>query len=244
MPYRKDYMGTRGLHFLSLNILPFAPPRTHYVRMMPTPSAPEPTRERSERSSSRKLVVVGLIAAVVAGGGLGAGGFLTPEEGGSGSQTPPVAAEAGGGRGNGGNHLMLNAPVQGRPDMMGQMPMISPDRAAEMLRQTSFTLQEQAEIMAALRRREIILADMPMYDTAGGGSVVNVESLGLVQTVHLGPQPRSVILPIRIAGNVSISPAGDPGPMGVHAAAVFVPGPMPLPVLMRGTNFVIGVVVQ
>ncbi|GBR19746.1 hypothetical protein AA0616_1616 [Komagataeibacter nataicola NRIC 0616] len=244
MSYRKDYMGTRGLHFLSLNILPSAPPRTHYVRMMPTPSPPEPTRERSERSSSRKLVVVGLIAAVVAGGGLGAGGFLTPQEGGSGNQTPPVAAEAGGGRGGGGNHLMLNAPVQGRPDMMGEMPMISPERAADMLRQTNFTLQQQAEIMAALRRREIILADMPMYDMTGGGAVVNVESLGLVQTVHLGPQPRSVILPIRIAGNVSITPAGDPGPMGVHAGAVFVPGPTPLPVLMRGANLVIGVVVQ
>lgn len=212
--------------------------------MTPLNSPPEPVRERSERSSSRRLVVVGLIAAVVAGGGLGTGGFMAAREGGSGSQTPPVAAEAGGGGTSDGTHFMLNAPVQNRPDMMGQMPMISPDRAAEMLRQTSYSIQQQAEILAALKRRDIILADMPMYDMAGGNAVVNVQSLGLVQTVHLGPRPKSVILPIRVAGNVSITAAGDPGPTGIHAGAVFVPGPTALPVLTRDTEIVIGVVVQ
>ncbi len=212
--------------------------------MTPLNSPPEPTRERSERSSSRRLVVVGLIAAVVAGGGLGTGGFMAAREGGSSSQTPPVAAEAGGGGTSDGTHLMLNAPVQNRPDMMGQMPMISPDRAADMLRQTSYSIQQQAEILAALKRRDIILADMPMYDMTGSNAVVNVQSLGLVQTVRLGPQPKSVILPIRVAGNVSITAAGDPGPAGIHAGAVFVPGPTALPVLTRDTEIVIGVVVQ
>ncbi|GBQ13829.1 hypothetical protein ACOZ4Y_10140 [Komagataeibacter rhaeticus] len=213
--------------------------------MTPLHSPPEPARERSEqRPASRKLVVVGLIAAVVAAGGLGSGGLLTAREGGSGSQTPPVAAEAGGGGTGDGSHLTLNAPVQNRPDMMGQMPMISPEHAVDMLRQTSYSIQQQAEILAALKRREIVLADMPMYDITGGNAVVNVQSLGLVQTVHLGAQPKSVILPIRIAGNVSITAAGDPGPTGIHAGAVFVPGPTPLPVLTRDTEIVIGVVVQ
>lgn len=241
---RKNYISDRALHFLHLNVLPDHTRDPHYARMTPLNSPPEPARERSERSSSRRLVVVGLIAAVVAGGGLGTGGFMAAREGGSSSQTPPVAAEAGGGGTSDGTHLMLNAPVQNRPDMMGQMPMISPDRAADMLRQTSYSIQQQAEILAALKRRDIILADMPMYDMTGSNAVVNVQSLGLVQTVHLGPQPKSVILPIRVAGNVSITAAGDPGPAGIHAGAVFVPGPTALPVLTRDTEIVIGVVVQ
>ncbi|RFD21052.1 hypothetical protein DY926_02910 [Komagataeibacter melaceti] len=214
--------------------------------MTPSPSPLEPEREqRSERQPGRsRLVVVGLIAAVVAGGGLGTGGFMAARENSNGSQTAPMAADAGGRGTDGNGHLQLNAPVQNRPDMMGQMPMIAPDRAAEMLRQTSYTPAQQAEILAALQRREIVLADMPMYDMLGGGAVVNVQSLGLVQTVHLGPQPKSVILPIRIAGNVSITTAGDPGPAGIHAGAVFVPGPTALPVLTRDTEIVIGVVVQ
>lgn len=212
--------------------------------MTPLPTPPEATRERSARPGSRRLVVVGLIAAVVAAGGLGSGGFLTPREGGNGSVTPPVAAEAGGRGTDNGGHLQLNAPVQNRPDMMGQMPMIAADRAEEMLSQTSYTPEQKGEIMAALKRREIVLADMPMYDMSGTGAVVNVQSLGLVQTVHLGPQPKSVILPIRIAGNVTVAPATDPGPTGIRTGAVFVPGPTPLPVLLRDTEIVIGVVVQ
>ncbi|MBB2202191.1 hypothetical protein [Gluconacetobacter tumulisoli] len=125
-----------------------------------------------------------------------------------------------------------------------QFAMISPDNAPQALAQSGLTPNQQATILAGIRRREYRLVRMPIYDEAGTGGVVTVRSGGIAQTVPLGAQPRVVLLPIRISGEVDITPVADPGPAGVAPGAITVLGPTPLPVIHRDEMLVLNVIVQ
>lgn len=210
-------------------------------------SAPptEPSRQPQRQTGSRRMVVAGLLAAVVAGGfGVHSlGGASGTSDGGNAGGTPTALAGQGGDSASGGLRAVVDH-ARAHADLLGEMPMIAPDRAADMLQFTSFDINQKNAILAALKRHEIVLAEMPLYDMGTGSSVVSVESMGLTQMVHLTGQPRTVVLPIRIAGEVTIRPVSDPGATGLHAGAIFVPGPTPLPVLYKDGQLVIGVVVQ
>ncbi|NPC88782.1 hypothetical protein HNH97_07660 [Gluconacetobacter entanii] len=211
-------------------------------------SAPptEPSRQPQRQGGSRRMVVAGLLAAVVAGG-LGVhslGGASDATSGAGGAAGAPTALAGQGGSSAGGGLRAAVDHTRTHADLLGEMPMIAPDRATDMLQFTSFDINQKNAILAALKRHEIVLAEMPLYDMGTGSSVVSVESMGLTQIVHLTGQPRTVVLPIRIAGEVTIRPVSDPGATGLHAGAIFVPGPTSLPVLYKDGQLVIGVVVQ
>ncbi|RBM06412.1 hypothetical protein [Novacetimonas cocois] len=209
-------------------------------------SAPptEPSRQPQRPRSSSRMVVAGLLAAVVAGGfGVHSLGGAS-DAGGGGSSTTPTALAGQGGDTSGGSLRTVVNHTRAHADLLGEMPMIAPERAADMLQFTSFDINQKNAILAALKRHEIVLAEMPLYDMGTGSSVVSVESMGLTQIVHLTGRPRTVVLPIRIAGEVTIRAVNDPGAAGLHAGAIFVPGPTPLPVLYKDGQLVIGVVVQ
>ncbi len=125
-----------------------------------------------------------------------------------------------------------------------QFAMIAPDNAPRALQQSGLPPDQQARILAGIRKREYRLVQMPIYDEAGTGGVVSVSSGGITQTVPLSPQPRTVLLPIRISGEVDIAPVSDPGPAGVAPGAITVLGPTPLPVIHRDQMLVLDVIVQ
>ncbi|MBB2189129.1 hypothetical protein HLH34_04020 [Gluconacetobacter azotocaptans] len=125
-----------------------------------------------------------------------------------------------------------------------QFAMVSPDNAPQALQQSGLSPDQQATILAGIKRREYRLVRMPIYDEAGTGGVVTVRSGGIAQTVPLGAQPRVVLLPIRISGEVDIAPVVDPGPAGVAPGAITVLGPTPLPVIHRDEMLVLNVIVQ
>lgn len=125
-----------------------------------------------------------------------------------------------------------------------QFAMISPDNAPRALQQSGLTPDQQARILAGIRRREYRLVQMPLYDEGGRGGVVTVTSGGITQTVPLTPRPRTVLLPIRISGQVDIAPVTDPGLAGVAPGAITVLGPTPLPVIHRDEMLVLDVIVQ
>ncbi|MBB2174734.1 hypothetical protein [Gluconacetobacter johannae] len=125
-----------------------------------------------------------------------------------------------------------------------QFAMVSPDNAPQALLQSGLTPDQQATVLAGIRRREYRLVRMPIYDEAGTGGVVTVRSGGIAQTVPLGAQPRVVLLPIRMSGEVDIMPVADPGPAGVAPGAITVLGPTPLPVIHRDEMLVLNVIVQ
>ena len=125
-----------------------------------------------------------------------------------------------------------------------QFAMIAPDNAPRALQQSGLPPDQQARILAGIRKREYRLVQMPIYDEAGTGGVVSVSSGGITQTVPLSPRPRTVLLPIRISGEVDIAPVSDPGPAGVAPGAITVLGPTPLPVIHRDQMLVLDVIVQ
>ncbi|RDI40505.1 hypothetical protein C7453_101299 [Gluconacetobacter liquefaciens] len=125
-----------------------------------------------------------------------------------------------------------------------QFAMIAPDNAPRALQQSGLPPDQQARILAGIRKREYRLVQMPIYDEAGTGGVVTVSSGGITQTVPLSPKPRTVLLPIRISGEVDIAPVSDPGPAGVAPGAITVLGPTPLPVIHRDQMLVLDVIVQ
>lgn len=125
-----------------------------------------------------------------------------------------------------------------------QFAMIAPDNAPRALQQSGLTPDQQARILAGIHKREYRLVQMPIYDQAGTGGVVTVSSGGITQTVPLTARPRTVLLPIRISGEVDIAPVSDPGPAGVAPGAITVLGPTPLPVIHRDQMLVLDVIVQ
>jgi hypothetical protein len=125
-----------------------------------------------------------------------------------------------------------------------QFAMISPDNAPRALQRSGLTPDQQARILAGIRKREYRLVSMPIYDQGGTGGVVTVRSGGITQAVPLTARPRTVLLPIRISGEVDIAPLSDPGVTGLAPGAITVLGPTPLPVIHRDEMLVLDVIVQ
>ena len=102
--------------------------------------------------------------------------------------------------------------------------------------------QQDALVQAAQRRR-LRLVRLPLFDV-GAGSIVQVTTAGLTQTVALGHAPVLVTLPIDRAGIVSLQPVGASAATDVHMGAVTATGPLELLPVAPGEVLRIGVVVQ
>ncbi|MCQ9154420.1 hypothetical protein JZX93_02380 [Acidomonas methanolica] len=132
-----------------------------------------------------------------------------------------------------------------------QFSMIAPENAPAALRHSGLTPDQQRTILAAVKRREVRLVNMPLADATGlTGKTVVVSSAGIAQTVVLGPAPKSVLLPIRDIGEVLITPVGPPGAThtiadGVQMVALTALGPQLLPTLpSTDQQLVLDVIVQ
>jgi|GEM_PF-3326244 len=111
-----------------------------------------------------------------------------------------------------------------------QLAMIDPAHAEAALRHSPFPADQQANILAAVKRGELRLVNMPVFDPQGiPGNIITISSAGLSQRVVLSGKPQQVLLPIQTAGEVDITPVTTPGPTGLAVGAIFAMGPTVLP---------------
>ena len=124
------------------------------------------------------------------------------------------------------------------------MAVINAANAPKALADSGYSTAEQADILAAVKRHEVKLVAMPVYDATGAGGAITIVCGPWQRTVSLLPTPTTVILPIAISGAVDILPATPPGPMGTGSGAVTVFGPQALPVLYKGNTLSLTVLAQ
>lgn len=118
------------------------------------------------------------------------------------------------------------------PHALAQVTIISPENAAKALANSQIPPSARADILAAVKRREMRLSILPMRDATGAaGQVVTVTSSGITQNVVLGPKYQNVVLPIRGAGQATIIATTTPPPDGLHIGALFVTGPTIMPTI-------------
>jgi hypothetical protein len=132
----------------------------------------------------------------------------------------------------------------GRLSVAGQFAYISPENAPAALKQAGYSQEEQASILAGINRRDYRLAVMPLFDASGTGGTIAVTSGSVRRVVHLTPEPQPIVLPITIAGEVSIAAISPTGPAGITSGAVTVLGPEALPSLQQGETLPLTVIVQ
>lgn len=125
-----------------------------------------------------------------------------------------------------------------------QMSLIAPEKAAQALASSGYSEKEQADILAGIKRRDLRLVAMPIFDATGTGGTVSVVCGTTHRTVTLQPTPTVLILPITIAGNVDILPTSDPGVTGIGAGVVTLFGPQALPVMHQGESLGLTVIAQ
>jgi len=126
-----------------------------------------------------------------------------------------------------------------------QFDLIAPEHAAQALARSGLPADQQASILAAVKRRDYRLVEMPIYDNSGAGGIVSVRSGMFAQQVALSSvKPTTVILPIRISGEVDIFPVSDPGVAGIAPAAITSTGPTALPIIQRDEYLVLNVIAQ
>ncbi|WP_147150697.1 hypothetical protein [Neoasaia chiangmaiensis] len=127
-----------------------------------------------------------------------------------------------------------------------QFSMIAPENAAQALKASHFSPDQQQDILAAVKRRDVRLVQMPIADATGQvGQVVSVSSAGLTQNVSLTGKLQSVLLPIRDVGEVTLTPVTTPRPGGMQVVALSALGPELLPNLSAlDQQLILDVIVQ
>lgn len=150
-----------------------------------------------------------------------------------------------GGRLLGGTDTNTSPAADSKQQRIGvQMSLIAPEKAAQALASSGYSEKEQADILAGIKRRDLRLVAMPIFDATGTGGTVSVVCGTTHRTVALQPTPTVLILPITIAGNVDILPVSDPGVTGIGAGVVTLFGPQPLPVMHQGESLGLTVIAQ
>lgn len=124
------------------------------------------------------------------------------------------------------------------PQSYSSIPLhlIAPEQAAKALASSGYSAQEQADILAAVKRRDLRLLAMPLYDAAGTGGTVNVICGPWQRTVPLTATPTTVILPIAKAGSVDIVGLSSQGVTGINSGVITSFGPQVLPPLSNGQH--------
>jgi hypothetical protein len=186
----------------------------------------QPQPQTAEKSPNLRLGLIGMAACVLmAGAGLHFYGA------GKNTSGPALGAES--------------ATSDDSQRMGLPLNVIAPQNAAQALAGSSFSAQQQADILAAVKRRDVRLVAMPVYDATGAGGMITLVCGPWQQSVGLTARPTTVILPISMSGHVDIIPTAPPGPAGIGSGAITVFGPMPLPVLYKqGDTLALTVIAQ
>ncbi|NHN89670.1 hypothetical protein GOB81_13720 [Acetobacter sp. LMG 1627] len=137
-----------------------------------------------------------------------------------------------------------SALAEGQLAATAQLAYIAPEHAAQALRKAGYSTEEQARIMAGIKRREYRLAIMPVFDAGNTGGTIAIQSGSMRKVVVLSPKPQSIVLPITVAGEVTITPLSNPGVTGIATGAITVLGPEALPVLHQDEALLLSVLVQ
>ncbi|GBR47052.1 hypothetical protein AA106556_1323 [Neokomagataea tanensis NBRC 106556] len=124
--------------------------------------------------------------------------------------------------------------------------MLSLDQAPKALAQAPFDPTTRAKIMAALQRGDMRLAQLPLLDAAGTpGQIIDVTSAGITQRIVLTGSFQPVLLPITIAGAVTITPVTPPHNAALSIIAMTALGPQALPSFTALNQAIeLGVIVQ
>ncbi|AOX19135.1 hypothetical protein [Kozakia baliensis] len=127
-----------------------------------------------------------------------------------------------------------------------QFAMIAPENAARALQKSRFSQDQRAQILAAVKRRDVRLVEMPVADASGQvGQAVSISSAGITQTVVLTGKLQSVLLPIRNAGEVTVTPVTQPRTGGLQTGVLTALGPEVLPTLSSlAQQIILDVIVQ
>lgn len=181
------------------------------MRLKPREDSPQ------ERSPMAMAAKVSILAAAL----LGTGYLATHNL--SGRDATPVAAASSTSSATGATTL---------PHALAQVTIVSPENAARVLANSQIPPSARADILAAVKRREMRLSILPMRDATGAaGQIVTVTSSGIAQNVVLGPKYQNVVLPIKGAGQATIIATTTPAPDGLHIGAFFVTGPTIMPTI-------------
>lgn len=199
----------------------------YFMTYSPDPAYKAQTQKEEKPSHLRLIMVALATCALVAGAGYHYAGSE------SGHAPAPLAGD---------RTDQNDAQAQPRPGV--QFSLISQDKAAEAMAMTSFSEKEKADILAAVKRRELRLVAMPIFDAGGAGGTVTVLCGTTRQTVLLQPKPTVLILPITVSGNVDIIPSSDPGAAGIGSGVVTMFGPQALPVMHKGDTLGLTVIAQ
>ncbi|MFT8675089.1 MAG: hypothetical protein ABF990_11540 [Acetobacter sp.] len=186
----------------------------------------KPQPRAAEAPSGGRMALIGLAACVLVAG---AGAHFMG--GGKGSGALPAAQESA--------QAADDANRTGLP-----LNLIAPEKAAQTLAATDYSADEQASILAAVKRRDARLAVMPIYDASGTGGTVTLISGAWHHVVHLTSTPQTVVLPIAMSGHVDIIPVTDPGPTGIASGVVTLFGPQTLPIVYKGDTLALTVIAQ
>ncbi|MCP1230329.1 hypothetical protein [Acetobacter indonesiensis] len=186
--------------------------------------------EKEEKSSHFRTILVALATCtLLAGAGVH---FIGPNN--NTSSHTPAAAGAGDNQG-----------ADASQQRMGiQLSLIAPEKAAEALASSGYSEKEQADILAGVKRRDLRLVAMPIFDATGTGGTVNVVCGTMHRTVALQTTPTVLILPISVTGNVDILPVSDPGIVGIGSGVITMFGPQVLPVMHQGDSLGLTVIAQ
>lgn len=199
---------------------------------------PEPELRRLQPDAAPDARNGGAMAtkvAIIAAALLGTGYFATHNF----SRSPHSSAAVG-------NVAQQTASTKSAVHAAAQFAMIAPENAAQLLRHSNFTPDQQQSILAAVKRRDMRLVQMPIADASGQvGQTMNVSSAGLSQNVVLTGKLQSVLLPIRDIGEVSLTPVTVPRPGGIQVVALSALGPELLPNLSSlDQQVILDVIVQ
>ncbi|MDL2170328.1 MULTISPECIES: hypothetical protein [Asaia] len=127
-----------------------------------------------------------------------------------------------------------------------QFALIAPGQAPSALAHSGFDTQQRANILAAVKNRRMRLVRMPIAQIAGlPGQSIAITSGGLTQRLTLKPELQAVVLPIYLAGEVTISPLTQPPAGGLETGILTALGAQVLPTLASlDQQIVLDVIVQ
>lgn len=200
------------------------------------PPTPQQQPEQEPGANGTRLAVAVIAALLVVGGG--ASWLADQPHGTQNNRTAAVPPPLPAAQGN------RNNTAGGKQALLTQAIYIAPENAAAALRKAGYTPDEQANILAAVKRREYRLAVMPVFDAANTGGTVLIQSGMMKKLVHLSPRPQNIVLPITLAGDVTITPVSTSSPSGIVTGVITVLGPQIFPVLQTGDSLFLSVMVQ
>ncbi|WP_025884545.1 hypothetical protein [Asaia prunellae] len=126
-----------------------------------------------------------------------------------------------------------------------QLPQIPPGSAERALARSNYSQKDQARILAAYKRREISLIQMPIAELDGRiGETVRIDAGGFTQIVTLSDNLKAVTLPIYHAGEVTISPVHMIAGNTLAAGVLTVYGMYTLPTLSPSELVTLDVIAQ